>query len=153
MTPDAIYRALCSVDPALEAWQRCEHEWKHVTIERGMTNYNEPLARRIWQCFKCGRELRTAESNRHGGEAFGDGKPRYQTVDALLGLCERLDIQITELRRWWSFDHEGWWTKLAVQRNGTGKQEWLKWAEGREVVAALSEAILRAMGKWTEVEK
>jgi hypothetical protein len=139
--PEAVYRALCSVDPQLEPWQKCEHDYESTT-----PTLCKKCGAKWPQCFVIQKRLLT----------FGDGKPRYQTVDELLALCERLDVAIESFSRTWVFDYSfenpGWESRWALRRNGTGKVESLHRAEGEETVLALQEALLRVMGKWEEKE-
>ena len=148
MTGEAIYRALCSIDPALKPWQKCGHEPMQYAAVHGTSGGK-------FRCAKCGYDML------YDVIPFGDGKPRYAAVDALLALCERLALSCgdarsavkvyLESRHAWSIG------------GGATKPMWLVtlWRGGNSAVevsedaliAALSEAILRVMGKWAEVGK
>jgi hypothetical protein len=134
MTPEAIYRALCEIDPALEPWQKCEHHGETIVVQSPYLKRNERVER--VRCAKCGQIVPKER-------AFGDGKPRYQTVDELLELCERLNHK-SDLQ---GPCDDGLYYAVAMPR-------WRKYtyhnAHAQYPVAALQEAILRAMGGWTE---
>lgn len=135
MTAEQIHRELCKLDPALEPWQKCEHVYQS----------DHGIWTRFLHCTKC--NLRTDIV-----PPFGDGDTlRYSTVDALLGLCERLGLDGMVGK-----SHKGVSTKYGASIGGLDKQlpsgakvlAQLAWAD--TPVAALSEAILRAFGRWSE---
>jgi hypothetical protein len=142
MKPEAIYCALCSIDPALEPWQKCRHEWECVAEIAYGAMYQ-------FKCTEC----------RHDGwggdedelPTFGDGKPRYNSVDEPLALCERLDIKVEiESRASWDANDGTMAPRYSVWIWVGGKMG--TQVHNHSLVLALQEAILRAMGKWTEVE-
>jgi hypothetical protein len=155
MTPDAIYRALCSVDPALEPWQKCEHVYKPITHSEGY-QYG-------WRCHEC-YEPYTWSTGRPddaylqemlaGLPIFGDGKPRYNSVDELLALCERLELapMIDDVRPFHlQGENEGFEWCAAITEWDERKPIKVYRGRAKTPVTALQEAILRAMGLWQEV--
>lgn len=147
MTPEQIYRALCIVDPALEPWQKCEHKWTEVPEERVLTNAcpENPSGKFTWMrdtCSKC--RCTRDDILRPVLPVFGDGKPRYGSVDELLSLCERLKVQPY-------LDTSDWlpgynWVVGRVVGDGYVRGQ----AHMGDKVLGLQEAILRAIGGWTE---
>jgi hypothetical protein len=142
MTPEAIYQALCSVDPALEPWQKCEHEWKGAGID-------ERDHRFMHYCRKC--KTGAASTSEDMSTTFGDGKPRYNSVDELLALCGRLKLVWHVIS---DSDNAGVWifTQSSEAHVSASLTSESTEDQVKNAVLGLQEAILRAMGKWTEVE-
>lgn len=151
MTEQQIYAALCELDPALEPWQKCEHEWHLVRCFEEAYNWT---ANRLDCDYRTKTELECVKCTQRATvlvdaplPTFGDGKPRYRTVDELLALCERLGL-------WFlignSFQYDG---EFKVEAWPAHQHVSAKAAHthSHSLVAALREAILRACGKW-EVE-
>jgi hypothetical protein len=140
VTEEQIYRELCRLDPALEAWHKCEHEVEQTDDPRKIVY--------AWKCKSCGSIMRETL-------AFGDGDTsRYSTVDVLLGLCERLGIEVVRpavcVFRGASdcrCEVEG---SLASGKRGEGYAKGKQGEVARVAVRAFSEAILRAFGRWSE---
>jgi hypothetical protein len=129
------YRALAKLDPRLEPWRKCEHEWRH---EQGEL-YQYQI------CAKCGLNARRWSGRQL--PVFGDGRTsHYSSVDALLALCEGLGLAYSVGT---SFKYPGdvqalvWPAKNKVSAKS-------QYAHALTEVDALSEAICRAFG--VEVE-
>ncbi len=138
MTPEQIYRALCEIDPALEPWQKCEHDIYRREEDNTLV------------CRKCGLEEYQLEDTPFGLPIIGDGKPRYQTVELLLELCERLGVEAIDASM--SLPPNIPVVRLAILHV-------LKWSSAssteqaplsEKCVRVLQEAILRSVGRWTE---
>lgn len=130
MTPEQIYRQLCIIDPALEPRQKCEHLWDFV---QGLPDDRI----RFHRCQICRKEWIRSMGDL---PLFGDGKPRYGSVDELFDLGYRLDIEVAiEL---WKHCY------VADVRPQDGARA--ATAMGENKVAVLQEALLCAMGGWTE---
>ena len=133
MTPEAIYRALCIVDPALEPWQKCEHEWD--CLGESSSGHSVIVPKMHYRCNKCGREEHRGYI---GATPFGDGKSRYQTVDELLALCERLSIKLMlEMPDTWAAEDGRVW-RVRQWHGGLPRL----CAQGKTAVEALQYALI-----------
>ena len=137
MTEQQILEALATLDPKLEPWQKCRHQWEDAGVDQRDRRF-------LYYCKKC--KTGAASTNEAMAALFGDGKPCYQTVDVLLALCERLG-----LRKILGDDVPPYLTKYVAQ----------VWVRGQErplihevcddnPVIALRQAILRVMEAWKE---
>jgi hypothetical protein len=151
MTPEAIYRALCALDPALEPWQKCEHEYVSMGDGYTVSGTKRPTVLKKYRCAKCRKMFQVYETNDTKMPTFGDGKPRYNSVDELLALCVRLKlvwhvISDSENAGVWIFTQSGE-THLSASLTSASTDDPVM-----NAVLGLQEAILRTMGKWTEVQ-
>jgi len=143
MTAEAIYRELCIIDPALEPYEKCTHRWQ-ANPDNSHDLYDQI-------CAKCGDE----GSTELGLPEFGDREPKYQSVDELLSLCNRIGMMTLKTEVCIGIRQAD--CRVTLKRDGAFNDGMgVGYAIGlREElpplnVAALSEAILRAMGRWTE---
>lgn len=138
MTDEQIYRELCKLDPSLEKHQKCEHKWrKDETTPRD--------DRASFYCGKCKCGLRMVAGTTP--PVFGDGDAtRYDSVDALLALCERLEVDSVDLGYTSRVDG----TLACSVEIYLSEHDGGKGASGDTILAALTEAILSSKGAWVE---
>lgn len=146
MTAEQIYRELCKLDPVLQPWEKCEHEWLEP-------EFTVPMS---WEkCAKCGLSgFRQSRPLPVFGCTLLDDAVSYDTVDALLGLCGRSGVEVVQSTMC-VFKGESD-AKFVVERGNRGVG--VGYARSKQVdfdfvevsVQALSEALLRAFGRWIE---
>lgn len=145
MTPEQVHRELCKLDPALQPWQNCEHKW----VEMPPTRHRWVFQIKLMRCH-CGHEILHTKTEIDDDvlTTFGDGKAdRYSTVDDLLALAKRLEARVMIDTRF------GWDVAAGeplVQVCVWYRSDLMEQSIQISLIQALSEALLRASGRWGE---